>query len=350
MFDVVIAGAGPAGLVAASRLARAGAQVAVIDKTQHAGTKIGECLPGAASRLLIHLQLPPLNDGAHRLIHGASSLWAGTLENRDFISEPDGAGYRIDRRQFERNLERAALKSGARRIAGLIRGFQRCRRSGWRIDTGAEVLTTSFLVDATGRHRAIARHLGATACKGVPLVALWAIGSPVAVERDATDRTLIETMDDGWWYGAYLPNRRPLAIWHTSAATARDMLTRPEHWQRALAATKLLSQHIDPTFFRNSRLTAENARHSQSIPALGDGWASCGDAALAFDPIASQGIFNALASADMLTRSLCSNRLHDYAHRLSTIADIYHRRRNSFYQDGARHHRGGFWTEQASRP
>jgi hypothetical protein len=183
------------------------------------------------------------------------------------VSEPDGAGFRIDRQQFERDLEFVALKSGAQRYEGLVSGFQRCR-DGWRIYTGNEALITNFLVDATGRQRAIMRRLGATARKGVPLVALWAIGSPVAANRDTTDRTLTESMDDGWWYGAYLPDQRPLAIWHTSAATARDMLTRPEHWQRALAATKLLSQHIDPTSFRNSRLTAENARHSQSIPAL----------------------------------------------------------------------------------
>jgi flavin-dependent dehydrogenase len=40
-----------------------------------------------------------------------------------------------------------------------------------------------------------------------------------------------------------------------------------------------------------------DARGQVTEPAAGPGWAACGDAALAFDPVASQGLFNALAPA-----------------------------------------------------
>lgn len=48
MWDVLIAGAGPAGAVAARVLARAGRRVLLIDDSRPDLPKVGESLPGAA--------------------------------------------------------------------------------------------------------------------------------------------------------------------------------------------------------------------------------------------------------------------------------------------------------------
>jgi flavin-dependent dehydrogenase len=49
-FDVAIAGGGPAGLVAATLLARGGARVAVAAAPAARGARPGETLPGAGVR------------------------------------------------------------------------------------------------------------------------------------------------------------------------------------------------------------------------------------------------------------------------------------------------------------
>ena len=45
-YDAVVAGAGPAGALAALELARNGFRVAVVDSSETASHKIGESLPG----------------------------------------------------------------------------------------------------------------------------------------------------------------------------------------------------------------------------------------------------------------------------------------------------------------
>ena len=58
MWDVIVAGAGPAGAVAAFALSRKGHSVLLADKISPSTCKIGEALPGAAERLLRSLDLP----------------------------------------------------------------------------------------------------------------------------------------------------------------------------------------------------------------------------------------------------------------------------------------------------
>src|SRR5690606_33868435 len=111
--------------------------------------------------------------------------------------------------------------------------------------------------------------------KGPPLVALWAVGAPVEEGLSPTDRTLTETVTHGWWYGAYLPDRRPVAVFHCSPSMARTMVANPDDWRRALCATMLLSKHLNPESYRRVNPTAVEARSRRASRACGDGWALC---------------------------------------------------------------------------
>ena len=62
-WDVVVAGAGPAGAVAARVLARAGRRTLLVDDVEPGGRKVGESLPGAARPLLLDLDLLALVEG-----------------------------------------------------------------------------------------------------------------------------------------------------------------------------------------------------------------------------------------------------------------------------------------------
>lgn len=347
--DVLVAGAGPAGLAAAARLVRGGKRVAVVDRVAGDDHKIGECVPASVSRLLAKLGLPPLEHQGHRRVRGAVSLWAGALHHHDFLREPDGAAWRVDRVAFERDIERCAIEAGALRCEGWVQTMER-RESDWVVttDDGAQV-EARFLIDASGRRAFIGRAMRVGTAKGPPLVALWAIGAPAM--SMPTDRTFTETSDDGWWYGAWLPDRRPVAVFHTGPETARRMTREPESWREALAKTRLLSKHISPGSFAASMPAVAEARSRWQERVVGVGWGACGDAAISFDPIASQGIFNALATGEMLATSVLGDGRRpgcfaDYATRIDDIAAIYAGRREAFYRAAQRHHCTRFWAEQ----
>lgn len=223
-----------------------------------------------------------------------------------------------------------------------MRGVQR-RAGAWRIDTDTGSVFARFVVDASGRSRVLARRSGAAVERRPPLVALWAIGA-ATLEARATDRTLTETTDHGWWYGAHLPGGRPVAIFHTSPRTARALVAAPPRWCDALARTRLLAQHLSPRAFRGAALRASDARPSAVVHPCGDGWACCGDAAWACDPIASAGIFHALATAEMLARGLATDDLRGYAERSAAIRSTSERHRTAYYREAKLHHRSAFWS------
>jgi hypothetical protein len=204
MWDAIVAGAGPAGAVAAYELARSGRRVLLADAVDPTSSKIGEALPGAAVRLLRSIELPvPGGGGPHTPIGGNLSSWnSDQLVANDFIRDPDGPGWRLDRARFDADLRAAALRAGASYRSARVTDLER-KDTGWHIrfkNGGTEM--ARWIVDATGRRAAIARRLGARRLRDAPLVAVYASGT--SATGFALNRTVIEAVPRGWWYAARL--------------------------------------------------------------------------------------------------------------------------------------------------
>src|SRR3984885_15876561 len=109
MWDVIVAGAGPAGSAAAYMLARAGCLTLLADRLAHQGSKIGETLPGAGVRLLRSLGLPaPEIGGPHRSVSAILSSWnSPDLLARYSMRDPYGTAWRLDRDTFDADLRLA---------------------------------------------------------------------------------------------------------------------------------------------------------------------------------------------------------------------------------------------------
>ncbi|MGH6921027.1 MAG: NAD(P)/FAD-dependent oxidoreductase, partial [Geminicoccaceae bacterium] len=176
MWDVVVAGAGPAGAVAAYVLARSGRRVLLADPVDPKVPKFGEALPGAAVRLLRSIGLPaPDSAGPHVPIGGNLSSWnADQLIASDFFREPDGPGWRLDRACFDAQLRAAAVHAGASyrsvRVAALDRLDAGCTV---RLKDGGTEMAR-WIIDATGRRATIARRQGARRGRDARLIALYA--------------------------------------------------------------------------------------------------------------------------------------------------------------------------------
>ena len=338
--DVLIAGAGPAGSVAASLLARAGKTVAIVDPLATPSYKIGETLPQSTVSLLQQLGLPyPQSSGPHYPISGVESQWGNEHALQDALSVPGGSGWRLDRLQFDQDLLDTARQHDVAVVQGLIKQIHRDDAYFTVEVTASASLRARAVIDASGRSAALARKLGAEQIADSPLVACWATGR--ASGQATSDRTLIETVGDNcpdpqaWWYGAVLPNAMPLAALHCSPDFAKQLFLNPSRWQQQLKATQILADTLTADAFMGCRLRRNDARGLHLSQVCGSGWYACGDAALSFNPLASQGIHNAIATASMAANAVLDDSIsaqRDYQASINDIRERYRQRLNDFQQ------------------
>ena len=104
--DVIIAGAGPAGLAAALTFSALGISYCLIDANKSANYKAGDALPPNSKPLLKQLGLLDLlQDEVHIPYYGNQSIWGSNqIHQEEFISNLHGHGYLIDRIKFENQL------------------------------------------------------------------------------------------------------------------------------------------------------------------------------------------------------------------------------------------------------
>jgi flavin-dependent dehydrogenase len=87
----------------------------------------------------------------------------------------------------------------------------------------------------------------------------------------------------------------------------------------------------------------------------GHGWIAVGDAAIGFDPLSAQGLFNALhtgmSAARVLSQTTDNDKtreLTSYRHSVEQVWSIYKQRRNSFYAQETRWPNTSFWRSAHS--
>jgi flavin-dependent dehydrogenase len=326
-FDAVIAGGGPAGLAAAIAMLERGLRVVVLAPSEARRTPRAEMLPPAAEPIIARLGIADILDGAVAL-YSALGLWSTArpeiLGHASALHRP---AISIDRLLLATLLE-ARVKS----MGGSFHAFRLRSISGapgdWRITTEAgQEVRGRFAVDATGRPAHLARRLGARLRLGAPLVA-----RTFFLSARLPPQLVIEATSNGWWYG--LPLQHGGTVGFLGDANI---------------APELPVLLPSPSSFPTGAETWD-ARNALLFPCAGPGWIAAGDAAAAFDPVASQGLFNALsggffagnAAADTLTGN--REALDVYAELMSRTAGRTHRAMPLHY--GTARGQSPFWRQR----
>jgi len=352
--DVAVIGEGPAGCSTAIGLADRGLQVAMLAKADKTRDKVGESLSPGAGRVLRQLGVWEqfVADG-HRPCYGNRSAWGGTEVRRyDFLSDPRGHAWHIDRRLFERRLvERAEQASVIRISPGLPARVGR-DRGRWRLSLrpGGQEVSARFVVDATGRRSCFARRLGSIRLVRDRQVALVAFLSTDRVPPE--DRTtLIEAVERGWWYSAILPDERLVVSLQTEPdLIEREMLERQRGWPSLLAEASLTQSRVgDCGYTLTGRPRIVAAAAGRLDVCSGQDWLAVGDAAMSYDPLSSHGMtvallagLDAAAAAASALDGDC-HALPAYSAMLGRVYSDYDALRHAYYRSETRWPGSVYW-------
>ena len=284
-------------------LAKRGLRVAILEQRRSPCGKPGEVLTPNAVPMLVRLGLlEALGDGSlARPLACLERLWGGNRPERlHFLAQPGGRAWAIDRPALETRLLGQAVAAGARLLPGHRVGALSRRKRRWSLDVRegdrATTIEAAYLVDATGRPAAIARRLGAQRRSVHRLAAIHAQLAP-APRQVAWPATLtIEATTAGWWYAV----EGPAGALICALLTGDPGRVKPQAARCTIASAaseaRLLPRWVDEVA-RDGMLRIVDASPTALDRACGDGWLAVGDAAASFDPIASQGLPNAFASA-----------------------------------------------------
>ncbi|MDF2629600.1 MAG: FAD-binding monooxygenase [Symbiobacteriaceae bacterium] len=355
--DVLIVGAGPAGATAALNLAPL-RRVLLVDRQAEVKSRIGESLVPGARRLLTDMGLwESFVAEGHEPWYGNIAVWGGAEpQETDFLRDPDGHGWHLDRARFETWLRWVAVERGAGLLAPAVVESLAFDGRRWQValstSHGPLALSAGLVIDAGGRSAPIARKLGVAQQALDRLVCAWVYGQ----DRPGARRgmTYIEAVEDGWWYTAPLPGGRRVLAFHTDAdlPAAAVVRERGDLVRRAAAVRELAAILADAGFVPESAVATTAAHSAVLAPPAGPGWLAAGDAATGFDPLSSQGLHNALftglAAAEAADRYLSGDAgaLPTYAGVIQGIVAAYERHRAQWYGTETRWPAAPFWRRR----
>ena len=298
-YDIIIIGGGCAGASTALSLIRQGIRnVAIIEKNDFLNPRVGETIQPPTSELLKELGIWEqfLNEG-HLPSYGVTSAWGSNeLTYADFIFRTQGKGWHLDRNQFDKMMLDQAEEKGITVFSGTRFKKSSWQDNKWILECEDIKLNARFVVDATGRSNSFAKQQGSNKVLFDDLHGIYTYWNQPknALKKFGTTHTLVESVENGWWYSALLPNNVLAVAFMTDTNEIKTQgLKQTDTYLKQLKNAPHTSKRV-------------NNHELQSIPAIkvatsyeldniiGDHWLAVGDCASTQDPLSSYGIHKAL--------------------------------------------------------
>jgi flavin-dependent dehydrogenase len=348
VYDLAIAGAGPAGSVLALLAARARYRVLLVEKSHFERPRFGETAPPELRQALTRVGLERLAQAPFcREAPEVLSVWGSDEpRSRHHIFSPYGTALHLNRRAFDEALALAARDAGADLKLGCAARFAAQPRGGYivQLSTGESIRANAAIL-ATGR---AGGGLGLSYVRQYldNNVAIAARFSLPAGHLDA--RTVIEAVPGGWFYLAALPGNEVIAVFITLAMLVpSERRARLRWWLEALAQTTVVRSALNRCRLPEN-LSVADARASFARSDAGDHWLAIGDARIAPDPLSGQGIIWAIDDAASAMEHLTRMHWRDLAQdmRARTLRDVeaYLFERSRVYSSEQRFKHDVYWS------
>ena len=344
---VLVLGGGPAGGATALELAQAGCDVMLLERQTTPGWKIGETLPPEARVRLQHLNhWHAFQQSGHRPCYGIVSCWGSPVPvERDFLTNPYGHGWQLDRAKFEAVLLQAAEDTGCQIFYGAEARTVRYQSNEWHFETSVGEFHAEWLLDCTGRKGILAEN--GLAGSFEPLqdyVSLYCLLN-AATGTDRDGRTYVESHPSGWAYSALMPSGSRIVAFLTD----RDLMasgTSTAAWmqqqiQEGPQIQRLLKDYAYPQIEKVRQVSATSGRY-QNV--AGSCWILVGDAGMTFDPLSGWGSTKAMVSAAAAVRTVLDGSPYQAA--CEELWQIYLRQYRDYYLAERRWPDSPFWSRR----
>jgi len=352
--NIVVVGAGVAGLVLSLLLKRAGIEHVLLSRKEtQKPLPLGETLPPSAFGLLDRLDLSPLFEQCGTPTYGYQSMWGSEriAEQQFFGQQPRSTGLKLDKAALIKALQQE-VKEHVLEFDDLLEAAADAESARLTLNAGNKRIeaTSKLVVDATGRARALLKRLGIGQQRFDNTVASYC-HVPRIAHPQLMHGVYIESFAEGWGIVSHLDEERTAITVFTNKGNAvLRHLKHFEGWQKALAETVILKDFLAAGPL--SKVSGRQANSSKAAQLAGKRWLAIGDAGIAFDPLSSHGITNAIYGAHRGFEAIRaqlgdaqSNALATYAETLNRIFDGYLRQRGGLYASEQRW-RTEFWAEQ----
>jgi flavin-dependent dehydrogenase len=299
--DVLIIGGGPAGSMTGLLLARAGIRTLLLEKTTHPRFHIGESLLPRTFDLLKEAGLLPAlrqlphvpKFGAEFGMGDASKVTCYKFSDA-FVANDET--FNIERAAFDKMLLDEARKAGTEvREETTVKNILRLADGDVAIETeSGETLTAKYLIDASGQHAVLGRHLGTRTPAKEPHLQKVAYFSHFEGVKRLEGREegypLIIMCDEGWFWLIHIDAQR------TSIGAVLDKAVAK---QAGIPADRMLAWAMSRCPLIQERCANATGPVTNNIianfsyrcrPYAGPGYFLVGDAAAFMDPIFSTGV------------------------------------------------------------
>ncbi|MDH7447858.1 FAD-dependent monooxygenase [Aquimarina sp. 2201CG14-23] len=348
--DVIIIGGGISGIVLSILLKRKHIDHVVLDRVQKQKVMpLAETLPPSAMILLNELNLLELFENkALKKTYGYHALWGNDhLRTTHFFNHnPYKYGLKIDKQVIQNELKAQiteqiiqfdtlkSLKTTSEKVSVTVNHQKK-----------QLAIQGKLIIDATGRNRAVLEALHIPIQEHDTIIS-FSCHLPRVQHPSLVHDVFTESFADGWGIVSGLnENTQVLTLFTHKNTGLNKQLKDYNNWKYVLQDTHYLKHFL--AIETPDTIIGSKANSSAPLYFSGDRWLAIGDAVIAYDPLSSHGITNAIYTAKKAEQcvSQSSYTLEKYHEDLHAIFSHYLETKDVLYKQEQRWPDNTFWQQ-----
>lgn len=338
--EVIIVGSGIAGLILSNLLKEKKVNHVVLDRVEkRKSLEIPETLPPSALVLLESLNLLELFKKSSSKTFGYHSIWNSEVltTNNFFNHNPFKYGLKLNKKEILKDLKRV-VTNHLIQFNNLIEINRPDENVTVKVESKncEQTINSRIIVDATGRNRAVLKQFGITSEQFDNQIAL-SCHLPYYKHPKLMHEVYVETFEYGWGIVSSLnEHTNGMTLYTQKGNPLLPQLKKYQNWKKLLSNTKLLKDFLSED--TNRKIIGGEANSSRASQIADTNWLAIGDAAIAFDPLSSHGVSNAIYCANAASNAIESyttkhviNPFQKYNDTISQIFNEYLNQKSKLY-------------------